>query len=105
MLDLAVAQLWQVMEHDAEVYLSPPPFDHTKLLLVDSAWALVGSANLDPRSLRLNFEINVELYGDALVAELRELADGKIAASRAVTGFPVPPAPHTARGHRGGWAG
>jgi len=34
---------------------SPPPFDHTKLLLVDGAWALLGSTNWDARSLRLNF--------------------------------------------------
>ncbi len=45
------------------VWYSPPPFDHSKLLLVDRAWAFIGSANIDPRSLRLNFEVNVECYG------------------------------------------
>ncbi len=42
------------------VWLTPPPFDHTKLMLVDGMWSLIGSGNWDPRSLRLNFEFNVE---------------------------------------------
>jgi len=29
---------------------------------VDGVWSLLGSANLDPRSLRLNFELNMEVY-------------------------------------------
>jgi cardiolipin synthase len=43
---------------------------HTKLLLIDDSYALIGSANLDPRSLRLNFELDVEIYDAALVSEL-----------------------------------
>src|SRR4029434_8434242 len=46
---------WQVLEHGCRIWLSPPPFDHSKLLLLDDVWSLVGSANWDPRSLRLNF--------------------------------------------------
>jgi cardiolipin synthase len=45
---------------------------HAKLLLVDGEWALVGSANLDNRSLHLNFEVGCMLYTRALVAELEE---------------------------------
>lgn len=55
-------QMWEVLEPGCHVYLSPPPFDHTKLFIVDDHWALVGSANWDPRSLRLNFEFDVELF-------------------------------------------
>ena len=51
------AQLWQVLERGCRVWLTPPPFDHTKLMVVDGAWTLLGSANWDPRSLRLNFEL------------------------------------------------
>ena len=43
------------------IWYQPPPFAHTKLLLVDDWYALFGSANLDPRSLFLNFELNVEV--------------------------------------------
>ncbi len=78
------AQLWQVLEWDCRVWLSPPPFDHTKLLLVDDEWSLIGSANWDPRSLRLNFEFNVECYCPHLAATLRQLFERKRAKAERV---------------------
>ena len=42
--------------------MSPPPFDHTKIMVIDKSWALFGSGNWDERSMRLNFEFNVETY-------------------------------------------
>jgi len=44
------------------VFYRPAPRAHSKLLLMDDYYAMVGSANLDPRSLRLNFELMVEIY-------------------------------------------
>jgi cardiolipin synthase len=67
------AILWQVVKRDVQVFFSAPPFDHSKLMLVDDTWALIGSANWDARSLRLNFEFGVELYDPATVASLSEL--------------------------------
>ena len=51
-----------LLESGVRIYLQPAPFSHTKLLVVDGAYAQIGSANMDPRSLRLNFEIAVEIY-------------------------------------------
>jgi len=79
------ALLWQVVKRGVEVYLSPPPFDHSKLMIVDEAWSLVGSANWDARSLRLNFEFNVECYDTALTAALNRLFEAKRGAARPVT--------------------
>ena len=72
------AQLEQIMEYGCRVWLSPPPFDHTKLMLVDEDWALFGSGNWDPRSLRLNFEFNVECYDAELVSRLDRLVTSRI---------------------------
>jgi cardiolipin synthase len=72
------AQLARVMEHGARVWLSPLPFDHSKLMLVDDGWALFGSGNWDPRSLRLNFEFNVECYDRELVSQLDRIVAEKI---------------------------
>ena len=69
--------LKQVMEGGCNVYCTEPPFDHSKLLLVDDAWSLVGSTNLDPRSLRLNFEFNVECYSPELVSDLWKIVQAK----------------------------
>lgn len=59
-----------LLERGIEIYLQPPPFSHTKLIVIDGAYAQIGSANIDPRSLRLNFEIAVEVYDSAVCAEL-----------------------------------
>ena len=44
------------------VWYQQPPFAHTKLLAVDGYYCQIGSANLDARSLRLNFELNMEVF-------------------------------------------
>ena len=67
------------------MWRTPPPFDHTKLLLVDGAWALLGSANWDPRSLRLNFEFDLECYDRGLAAALEEIVQGKLKQAQPVT--------------------
>jgi cardiolipin synthase len=62
----------QVLEEGMRIWLSPPPFDHSKLFLVDGYWSSIGSANWDPRSLRLNFEFNLECYDEDFGASLEE---------------------------------
>lgn len=79
------AMLWQVLIKGCRVWATPPPFDHGKLMLVDGHWALVGSANWDPRSLRLNFEFNVECYHPETVEKLERILHEKMERSREVT--------------------
>ncbi|WP_018979299.1 cardiolipin synthase [Saccharibacter floricola] len=56
------AGLQRLVEVGCHVWMGEPPFNHSKLMTVDGQWSFVGSANLDRRSLRLNFEINVEVH-------------------------------------------
>lgn len=81
----STAQLWQLLRRECRVFYSPPPFDHTKLMVVDGAWAFIGSTNWDARSLRLNYEFDIECYGEQLVAELTRLVDARLEAAREVT--------------------
>lgn len=78
-------QLPLVLEHGCRVWLTPPPFDHTKLFVVDDGWCLFGSANWDARSLCLNFEFDVECYDVGLAAELTALVERKVSAARQLT--------------------
>ncbi|MBB5016600.1 cardiolipin synthase [Rehaibacterium terrae] len=71
----AQAHYWQVLEHGARVHQRSGSFDHSKLVIVDEAWVCLGSANWDARSLRLNFEFNVEVYDEALSRRLADLFD------------------------------
>jgi cardiolipin synthase len=58
--------------HDAgvEVLLYRPKMMHAKLVLMDNEVALMGSANMDMRSLFVNFEIGVFLYTPGPIREL-----------------------------------
>ncbi|MDA1015600.1 MAG: cardiolipin synthase [Planctomycetota bacterium] len=75
----------QLLESGCRIWLSPPPFDHSKLMIVDGLWSLIGSANWDQRSLRLNFELDVECYDTDLASRLQSIADARIASSVRVT--------------------
>jgi cardiolipin synthase len=70
---------WAVMAHiaplliaGARIWRAPQPFEHSKLMTIDGGWSLIGSANWDQRSLRLNFELNMEVYDHDFSALLSE---------------------------------
>jgi cardiolipin synthase len=64
--------LWELLRWGINVYYQPPPFNHSKLFVIDDDYAQVGSANLDPRSLRLNFELMVEVFDRNLAHTLAQ---------------------------------
>jgi cardiolipin synthase len=75
-------QLPWLLEAGCRIHRVPAPFDHSKLCVVDGAWCLVGSTNWDARSLRLNFEYNLECYDRGLAVQLDAIIDDKIAVAR-----------------------
>ena len=81
----SMATLPPLLEKGCRVYLSEAPFDHSKMMLVDDAWSMIGSANWDARSLRLNFEFNVECFSTQFSSELHAIFDEKLAHSRPLT--------------------
>ena len=79
------AMWWQVLERGSHIWLTPPPFDHSKLMIVDGHWVSFGSANWDARSLRLNFELNVECYGRDFADEMEKVIQRKLDGAREAT--------------------
>ncbi len=71
------AHIRPLLKVGCHVWRSPQPFDHSKLATVDESWSLIGSANWDARSLRLNFEITMEFYDQELAKRLNGIIDGK----------------------------
>jgi cardiolipin synthase A/B len=64
---------WQgVLRAGVKVYQYTKGMLHSKVMIVDGAWASLGSANLDNRSLHLNFEANCLIYTPRVVAGLEE---------------------------------
>ena len=59
-------------------------FLHSKTLTIDGRWSVVGTANLDNRSMKLNFEIGVVLYDAALTRAIDEIFDRNAIDSRRI---------------------
>jgi cardiolipin synthase len=58
---------------------------HSKTLVADQAVSLIGSANMDRRSLELNFENNILLYSDEVSRQIRQRQSIYLAASVEIT--------------------
>jgi cardiolipin synthase A/B len=71
----AEAHIRPLLQTGCHLWRSSPPFDHSKLMTIDGEWCLVGSANWDTRSLRLNFELTVEFYDSRLADRLAGIID------------------------------
>jgi cardiolipin synthase len=74
----------ELLAAGVKVYEYGPRLMHSKTLLCDDGLAIIGSANFDHRSFRLNFEISM-LFRDAGVAgTLSQLLEGEFAAAEPV---------------------
>jgi cardiolipin synthase A/B len=71
----AQAHVRPLLQAGCRLWRSSPPFDHSKLMTIDGEWSLIGSANWDTRSLRLNFELTVEFYDPGLADHLARIID------------------------------
>jgi len=64
------AQFDQMLKNYCRIWRASGAFNHSKLMVIDGAWAYVGSSNLDPRSLRLNFEVDLEVMDRGFASTL-----------------------------------
>ena len=67
------ANVGPILRDGVRIWRCPPPFRHSKVMVVDGEWCLIGSCNWDIRSFRLNFELCVELYDQDLAETLSAL--------------------------------
>lgn len=74
-----------LLDSGIRVYEYLPSVLHTKLWLFDSDLSVAGSANLDNRSFRLNFEVSCFVQSRPLNGVLSEAFEGDLAQSREVT--------------------
>lgn len=81
----SMAQMWQILEWGCRVWFTPPPFDHSKIMVVDGLFSLVGSSNWDSRSLRLNFELGLECYDLELARQLEERIEERLVGAHRLT--------------------
>lgn len=75
----------ELLEAGVEIYEYDKGMLHSKVAIVDSRWSMVGSANMDIRSFRLNFEMTTILYEGSLAEQLQLDFDQLITDSRRIT--------------------
>lgn len=75
----------ELLKTNAKVYIYENGFIHAKMLVVDGKIATVGTANIDNRSFRLNFEVNAFLYSQYLAKKLENIYKDDMQKSRELT--------------------
>lgn len=62
----------EILESGGKVYLYNKGFLHSKLIIIDDFMASTGSANMDLRSFKLNFEVNAFIYDENIIDEIKK---------------------------------
>lgn len=73
--DCVFYNVHKLMKHGADVYIYEPGFHHTKIIMVDGRFCTVGSANLNARSLRFDYEENAVIIDKGTTKELSNMFD------------------------------
>jgi cardiolipin synthase A/B len=63
----------ELLNSGIEIFLRPPPLLHAKALVVDDKIAVIGTVNLDNRSLRLNYETAFTVFDEPFANELKQI--------------------------------
>ena len=73
-----------LLKNGIEIFEREGTILHAKVMLIDDAWAVIGSANLDQRSFHRNFEVNVIVDSPGFGRQVAEMFDGDLARSRRI---------------------
>jgi cardiolipin synthase A/B len=75
----------ELLRSGVKIYEYEPTMIHTKSLIVDGMWSVVGSTNLDNRSFGINDEVNLAAFDPEVAAHLEQDFAADLLASRAVS--------------------
>lgn len=71
--DVVGQEMHKLMLKGAEVYYYDGGFHHSKVMMVDGLFCTVGTANLDARSLRFDYEVNAFIFDREVTAQLQDI--------------------------------
>lgn len=74
-----------LLKSGVEIYERRPPFMHAKSMIIDQQMALIGTANFDTCSLKLDYETNLAVFDRKLISELYNVCQKEIEDSRQIT--------------------
>ncbi len=64
--------IWELLEAGVKVYFFERGFNHSKVLSIDGEFCIIGSANMDNRSLDHHFEVTSVIYDKGIAAQIDE---------------------------------
>ena len=73
--DAALYKVHKLMKRGATVYLYNGGFHHSKIMMVDNLFCTIGTANLNSRSLRYDYETNAFIFNTPITQELNQSFD------------------------------
>lgn len=71
--DIVAYNVHKLMKRGADIYFYETGFHHTKVMMVDSLFCTVGSANLNSRSLTFDYEVNAFVFDSCTTRELQNV--------------------------------
>lgn len=71
--DVVGQEMRRLMLKGAEVYYYDGGFHHSKVMMVDGLFCTVGTANLDARSLRFDYEVNAFIFDRQITSQLQDI--------------------------------
>ena len=75
----------RLLKHDIRIYERKDRMLHSKVLVIDGVWTVLGSCNLDPRSLQINLELIAVIHSRPMAAAINRIARFELRNSRRVT--------------------
>lgn len=75
---------WDLLQGGIQIWETTESFIHAKQVTIDGEVALIGSANMDERSFRLNFEISLMIFNSKKVGVMEENFSNKTKQARAI---------------------
>lgn len=74
----------ELLQAGVSIYEYQPKILHAKLLVIDGKWSILGSANMDIRSFKLNFELNLLIYGKEVASQCSQIFENDRMQSRKI---------------------
>jgi len=84
--DASLYFAYKLVKRGARVYLYDKGFHHSKVMMVDDKFCTLGSANLNSRSLRYDYEVNAFIFDEGVTKELADMFEADKKDSTELTG-------------------
>lgn len=87
---LSIYQYHRLLKAGVHIYEYRPSMIHCKVMVVDGLFSIIGSSNMDPRSLYINDEANVNILSKSFADEQLRIIENDKKRSKRVTKAPFP---------------